>query len=65
MSAPKTAYTRRCCSIRLRPANAGRGDDGAEVIAAAVEVDDLGASARDRRLDALLELVRSSASGVA
>src|ERR671916_2717374 len=35
-----------------------RGDDGrAEVIAAAVEVDDLRAGARDGRLDTLLELV--------
>jgi hypothetical protein len=47
-------------AMLLDPAQLGelwRGDRRAEVIAAAVEVDDVRASARDGGLDALLELV--------
>ena len=40
--------------MRLRPSNAGGGDGRAEVVAAAGVVLDLGVSARDRGLDALL-----------
>ena len=47
-------------AVLLDPAQAGElrgGDRGAEMVAAAGEVGDLGAGARDRGLDALLELV--------